>query len=103
MRKAVVWLLSHRTTCDGPVHDYAIRREESWNKFRSCWVMFNPDDRAIPRVQAAIRSWPVRPATAGEFGVSTLGNGRPVDRSRVALAQPQEKRLCSCGQSRDRS
>jgi integrase len=39
MRKAVVWLLSHRTTCDGPVHDYAIRREESWNKFSSCWVM----------------------------------------------------------------
>jgi hypothetical protein len=39
----------------------------------------------------------------GEFGVSTLGNGRPVARSRVALAQPQEKRLCSCFQSRVRS
>jgi integrase len=25
----VVWQRSHRTTCDGPVHDYAIRREES--------------------------------------------------------------------------
>jgi hypothetical protein len=21
------------------VHDYAIRREENWNKFSSCWVM----------------------------------------------------------------
>jgi integrase len=37
--KSVVWQRSHRTTCDGLVHDYAISREESWNKFSSCWVM----------------------------------------------------------------
>jgi len=46
-------------------------------------------------------------ATDGVAGICrrirTWEMARPVARSRVALAQPQEKRLCSCGQSRDRS
>jgi len=42
-------------------------------------------ERHVSTPEIGIHSWPVRPATAGEFGVSTLGNGRPVARSRTCL------------------